>query len=62
MIQKSLSRYNKFMKCPACSKTMKKIEQDASFNPKDDNKEYVRVMYHCATDDIWVTTEVPKSS
>jgi hypothetical protein len=47
------------MDCPICKQEMKKITQDVSHNPRD-NKEYERIVYQCATDDAWLTTEIPR--
>lgn len=54
------ARYNRVMKCPVCSKDMKKVRWDISYNPDDDNKSYDRTVYQCLADDVWVTTEIPK--
>jgi len=41
---------------------MKKVRWDISYNrPYSHNKEYDRTVYQCVKDDIWVTTEIPKS-
>jgi hypothetical protein len=50
------------MECPICKQAMKKVRWDISYNdPAAKNKEYDRTVYQCVTDDVWVTTEVPKS-
>jgi uncharacterized Zn finger protein (UPF0148 family) len=48
------------MKCPICQQLMKRIRSDSSYNMKENNKEYERVVYQCAKDDVWLTTEIPK--
>jgi len=48
------------MKCPACDQPMKTISSDVSHNPNENNKGYNRTIYQCTTDDVWVTTEIPK--
>ena len=40
---------------------MKKVRWDISYNPDKNNKEYDRTVYQCADDDVWVTTEIPKT-
>jgi hypothetical protein len=41
---------------------MKKVRWDISYNrPDAKNKEYGRTLYQCAKDDVWVTTEIPKT-
>lgn len=35
--------------------------RDVSYNPNEDDKVYDRTVYHCVADDIWITTEVPKT-
>lgn len=50
------------MDCPVCKQAMKKVRWDISKNPNEDNKEYDRTVYKCESDDIWVTTEVPKNN
>lgn len=55
-------RYNKNMKCPVCKQAMKKVRWDISYNrPDAKNKEYDRTLYQCLADDVWVTTEIPKT-
>ncbi len=49
------------MECPICKQAMKKVRRDISHNPDENNKEYGRVVYQCETDDVWVTTEIPKN-
>ncbi len=48
------------MKCPKCGKEMEKIRKDFSYGSK--NKEYLRVIYVCKKDDIWVTVETPEKN
>ena len=47
------------MKCPKCDKEMKINRQNISSNPEN-GKEYDRIFYVCETEDVWVTTEIPK--
>ena len=47
------------MKCPKCTKTMIKVKQDISKNLKT-NKKYLRVLYHCKNDDVWLNLETPQ--
>jgi hypothetical protein len=49
------------MKCPVCKQAMKKVRWHISYNPSEDNKEYDHTTYQCKTDDVWVTTEIPKA-
>ncbi|MBW3568906.1 hypothetical protein KY385_02130 [Candidatus Parcubacteria bacterium] len=49
------------MECPVCKQAMKKVRWDISHNPNEDNKEYDRTVYQCVTDDVWVTSEIPKT-
>lgn len=39
---------------------MKKVRWHISHNPNENNKEYDHTVYQCETDDVWVTTEIPK--
>lgn len=48
------------MDCPVCSKVMKKVLQDVTFNSKDNGKAYSRTLFLCKQDDTWITVEVPK--
>ena len=50
------------MKCPVCDQEMKMLPEDISYSPRQDNKEYIRTVYQCKTDDAWVTIELPKPS
>jgi uncharacterized Zn finger protein (UPF0148 family) len=47
------------MKCPVCGKEMKIDKTDSSHNAKT-GQEYVRTVYVCEMDDVWVVTEIPK--
>jgi hypothetical protein len=55
------TRYYRIMECPVCKQAMKKVRWDISHNPNENDKEYDRTVYQCLTDDIWVTTEIPKA-
>ena len=51
------------MECPTCLKKMKKVRWDISYNSPDaKNLEYDRTLYQCASDDVWVTTETPRTT
>jgi len=50
------------MECPTCKQPMKKVRQDVSHNPSAGNKQYDRIVYTCAADDTWLTTEIPQAS
>lgn len=47
------------MKCPKCSKIMIVVKQDISKNSKT-NKKYLRIIYNCKNDDVWLTLETPE--
>ncbi len=47
------------MKCPKCQDEMKVVNEAESVN-SENNKKYLRKIYHCEVDDIWLTTETPK--
>jgi hypothetical protein len=50
------------MECPVCKQAMKKVRWDISYNhPDAKNKEYDRTLYQCLADDVWATTEIPKT-
>ena len=50
------------MECPVCKQAMKKVRWDISYNrPDAKNTEYDRTLYQCVEDDVWVTTEIPKT-
>ncbi len=49
------------MRCPVCKKPMKKIRWHISYNTNENYKEYDHTTYQCSGDDVWVTTEIPKS-
>lgn len=52
--------YNLGMKCSECKKEMKLVGKDFSYNFKTKPKvKYLRTVYHCATNDIWINVEVP---
>ena len=54
-------RYYRTMVCPVCKQAMEKVRRDVSQNPNEDGKEYDRTIYRCLTEDIWITTEIPKT-
>ncbi len=47
------------MKCPKCHNIMKVVSEDESSN-SENNKIYLRVIYHCEECDIWLNLETPK--
>ena len=49
------------MKCPKCDKKMKVIKSEISNNNKKGKsfKQYVRKIYWCKNDDIWINVEIP---
>ena len=47
------------MKCPKCQNEMKITRSDESSNTET-SKKYLRVIYHCEVDDIWLNLETPK--
>jgi hypothetical protein len=51
------------MKCPTCNQEMEMRETrfTHSDGKEGEAKEYTHTTYQCKTDDIWVTTEIPKS-
>ena len=54
--------YNFNMKCPKCDQDMEVREMIITSNQKEGEayKEYNRILYLSKTDDIWITTEIPK--
>lgn len=46
------------MHCPLCDLEMTVMRKDVSFNTN--NVQYIRKIYKCITDDVWITTEIPK--
>lgn len=46
--------------CPACKNQMQLTKEETSFDYSRGNKEYMRSVYHCKTDDIWISQETPK--
>lgn len=47
------------MNCTVCGKKLEKIREDESVNANTKSL-YLRTIYHCKTDDVWVTVEIPK--
>lgn len=47
------------MKCPKCKKAMDFDREDETENTVT-NKIYLRRVYVCKSDDVWVTIEKPK--
>lgn len=49
------------MKCSKCNLAMKETEKSITNNElKDDKyKEYLKILYHCEYDDVWISIEVP---
>lgn len=47
------------MKCPKCSKAMIVVKQDISKNTET-NKKYLRILYNCKKDDVWLSLETPE--
>ncbi len=51
------------MKCPKCKKETKLDKKDLSYNvnvkPK---KKYIREIYWCKKDDVWINSEIPVDS
>ena len=51
--------YNYDMKCPKCNKKMVLKSKDFSYNNKP-SKKYVRRIYWCKDDDVWISLEIPE--
>lgn len=49
------------MHCPICNQAMKKVRWHITYNPDQKDKEYDHTTYQYVIDDVWVTTEIPKS-
>lgn len=49
------------MECPICKQAMKKVRQHTTYNFDENDKEYDHLTYNCVNDDVWVTTEIPKT-
>ncbi len=54
---KSNSWYTVPMQCPQCFREMQ--FQGKQFTYRKDGKEYLRELYQCVEEDIWVTIEKP---
>ncbi len=51
------------MKCPKCQKKMFLKNKSFSYNTDTKpQKKYLRKIYWCKTDDVWVSIEVPLTS
>jgi hypothetical protein len=47
------------MNCSVCGKELEKVREDESVNTNT-NVIYLRTVYHCEEDDVWITIETPK--
>lgn len=51
------------MKCPRCSQKMLLKKKDFSYDLRaKTKKKYVRKIYWCKEDDVWMTVEAPLRS
>lgn len=48
------------MNCPNCHKTMRIKKEDRSLGAN--KKEYMRTIYWCEVDDVWINVEIPKDN
>ncbi len=53
-------QYYRSVECPRCKQAMEKVRWHISYNANENDKEYDHTTYQCKTDDVWVTTEIPK--